>query len=227
MCMKLYLGDRETLLEKYFFVHQLASEVALSLFSPSPSSQISPGSQKLKLLRVQTHNIVNEVGRMRTGSTEASMEAGSGWWWGAGEGRSSLVYGIIAWLECENCHWWRFIIQSYLSRAFRHTGELRNLVQTWHFTYEWNLTQRSQGWVPDQPKVRVVGWGPGLADRDGAITFAPQSNLKWSSMLAPFYGWCYLLKLSVGKDQNDLVTTQSFYSQWSKDARSAWEARVR
>ena len=78
MCMKLYLGDRETLLEKYFFVHQLASEVALSLFSPSPSSQISPGSQKLKLLRVQTHNIVNEVGRMRTGSMEASMEAGSG-----------------------------------------------------------------------------------------------------------------------------------------------------
>lgn len=29
MCMKLYLGDKETPLEKYFFVHQLASEVAV------------------------------------------------------------------------------------------------------------------------------------------------------------------------------------------------------
>ena len=144
---------------------------------------------------------------------------------GGGQGRGGAAWfmGLLP--------GWNVKIATDEGLLFSHTSaehlELRNLVQTWHFTYEWNLTQRSQGWVPDQPQVRVVGWGPGLADRDGSITIAPQSNLKWSSMLAPFYGWCYLLKLSVGKDQNDLLTTQSFYSQWSKYARSAWEARVR
>lgn len=40
-----------------------------SNFSVKPN----PRSQKLKWLRVQTHNVVNEAGRMQTGS----MEAGS------------------------------------------------------------------------------------------------------------------------------------------------------
>lgn len=87
---------------------------------------------------------------------------------------------------------------------------------------------------PEKPGMSswsTPGQSGGVGNRCGrqrrVTAFAPQSNLKWSSMLAPFCGWCYLLKLSVGKDQNDLLTTQSFYSQWSEDARSAWEVRVR
>lgn len=123
MYMKLHLGDRETLLEKYFCVHQWVSEVAMSLFSSPPSFprflikrmydqhshvcsdsprlstenwklahsytqhgsnfsvRLNSGVKNSKWLGVQTHNVVNDVGRMQPGE---GRERGS--WLAAGGG---------------------------------------------------------------------------------------------------------------------------------------------
>lgn len=67
-----------------------------SNFSVKPN----PTSQKLKWLRVQTHNVVNEAGRMQTGS----MEAGSRGYGVGGWGREPPGLRDYCLAGCENCH---------------------------------------------------------------------------------------------------------------------------